>query len=603
MEWGWYHPFDYQLPAPFAVGTLSLAFHGDRLAAVFLILLSVVASCCAIYTPQYVEHYRSTIDGKLFWTGLFLFVSAMAGCLLASQAVTFIITWEVMSLASAGLVASAFRQKDSLRAIATYLIATRIATAFLCAGFLVMFSQSGSWLFRDWHFETPVSWAGATLILIGLCIKSGVWPFHIWLPYAYTQAPSPVSALMSGVMAKIPVYLGLRLFVLGTLTCPAIEYALFGIACISAFGGILFAINQMELKRLLAYSSVENISLIYVAFATCLLARNAGQSPVADLAFAAVLLHCLAHGLIKSLLFLCAGSVDFAAHTRDFTRLGALMHRMPWTGGLFLLGCASICALPPFNGFGSKWYIYQSLFASIWRDSNLIDQGISLAAIGALSACGALAIGCFAKAVGVAFLGKARSKEVALAREVPASMVAGQCGLGAACLVMGFIMPPLASNLSLSALTSGAPSIDCCTIQFAQIAISLSLLVAFFYTHLRTRTPTFYITWDCGFGLSDTKSQVTAGSFAQPIARIFTPILQHHLEIEISGRDRRHFPENIRINPSMVSLLETRIYGPAGKVLELISKSLARLQAGSIHLYLTYLCIALAFLLCWGTQL
>lgn len=320
----WQTQILWQAPEWAAIGFVPVVLKSDPLASFFMLLLGVLCSCCAIYSPKYLEHLGSKISSRIYWSAIFAFIAGMAGVLLSANAGVFLVAWEVMSLASAVLVVSEYRQHKAQRAAFIYLVATRIATVFLTAGFLLMYGRFNDWSFASWQFSEPATWLAATFIMVGLIIKAGVWPFHIWLPHAHPEAPSPVSALMSGVMVKIPVYAMIRFFVIGHLTCQFLVYVLFALACVSAFWGVLFAINQRELKRLLAYSTVENIGLILIGLSLSIWASNRGLQQIAQLALLAALLHTFGHALFKGLLFLCAGSVDYSAHSRKFALLGGL---------------------------------------------------------------------------------------------------------------------------------------------------------------------------------------------------------------------------------------------------------------------------------------
>lgn len=601
----WNHTIDVQLPGWLAVGWIPLSLKCDTLASLFLLLLGVVSACSAAFSSEYLSHIGDKISPRLYWCTLYTFILGMVLVILSANAVTFLVAWELMSLSSALLVVSDYKKHKAQRAAFIYIVATRIATIFLTAGFLLMCAKFQDLSFSVWTFTDRETWLPAALILTGLIIKAGIWPFHIWLPYAHPEAPSPVSALMSGVMVKIAVYAAVRFFVFGHLTCSWIIYALFFLSAVSAFWGVLFAINQRELKRLLAYSTVENVGLIFLCLALSMCARNSEIESISQLALIGVLLHTFGHGLFKSLLFLCAGSVDYAAHSRDFAMLGGLNKRMPVTGAAFILGSAAACALPPLNGFTTKWCLYQSLLQSSFTMPTLLDRAICFTTIGILSCVGALAIACFAKAIGVAFLGKPRSHKAGVAREVPFCMYAPLVLLAAVCLLMGFCVQWLVRPLAPILLVIGKnPPLNIFDpIPLWQVGVILVPFLLLIYLIVLRRPPASFKTWDCGFGESSSKSQVTADSFAQPIARIFTPVLRYHLTVDISGQDRRHFPEKIVVEPDMVSLLETKVYGPAAQIVDRISKVVAKLQAGSIHLYLTYMCIALIILIMLGTRI
>jgi hydrogenase-4 component B len=603
----WEGALGWQAPSFIAIGMIPVSLQADSLSAFFLMILGIVSACCAVFSPHYLERLGNHISARLYWSAMFAFVGGMAGVLLSGNAVVFLVAWEIMSLSSAVLVVSEYRKQKAQHAAFIYIVATRIATLFLSAGFLLIYARFHDWSFSSWQFAEANTWPAAVCILIGLCIKAGVWPFHVWLPHAHPEAPAPASALMSGVMVKVAVYTLIRLFVFQKLTCQPLVYGFFIVACISAFWGVLFAINQRDLKRLLAYSTVENVGLIMVAISLAIWAKNVGLDTIAVIAVTAALFQTFSHAMFKSLLFLCAGSVDYSVHSLNFSALGGLIKKMPLTGGLFVFGSAAICALPPLNGFASKWCIYQALFQSAFTMSSLFERALCMAAIGALSAVGALAIGCFAKATGVAFLGRARSHEAAKATEVPWSMLVPQFLLAFLCVGSGLAAPSMVGFLQKTMTTTSLAGHSVATIalpiQLWQPAAAISALVVMAYALILKKPPSKSRTWDCGFGDSSIKSQVTADSFAQPIARIFTPVLQHAVTVEITGHDRKHFPEKIQVTPSMVSLLETRVYGPAVKKLNSFSHLIAKIQGGSIHLYLMYVCIALLVLVFAGTQL
>lgn len=601
------HPITWCGPEWLSIGPVPVTLTCDPLAAGFLLVIAIVGTCCAIYSPSYLDHLAQKVNTRFYWTALFVFMAGMIGVLLAANAAIFLVAWEAMAIASAALVVSDFQQHKAQRAAFIYIVATRIATLFVSAGFLLMYSKFHDWAFASWSFTEPSTWIAATMLLIGLIIKAGVWPFHIWLPHAHPVAPSPVSALMSAVMVKIAVYAVIRFFVCGHLTCQPLIYFLFALSCISSFWGILFAINQRELKRLLAYSTVENVGLILLAVSLCLWCRNIGLDGIAQIALFAALFHAFSHALLKSMLFLCAGSVDFAAHTREFAMLGGLAKVLPITGAMFVLGGTGICALPPLNGFVGKWCLYQALLQCCFTMPNSRDRAICILTIGLLSGVGALAVGCFAKAIGVSFLGRARSKQAEHAHDVPTSMKLPVVLLGAASMASGVLSPllvtPVLTIVATALGTAPTESRLLVPIPLWQLAGAMIVLLSFIYGLLLRSQPASYRTWDCGFGKAPGKSQVTADSFAQPIARIFAPVLQYKLTVEVSGNDRRHFPEKIVVEPSMISLLETKVYGPAASLLDKLSRAVAKLQTGSIHLYLLYLCIALVLLVFAGVWL
>ena len=600
---------DLRTASPWLLGFYPLTFKIDGLAGLFLGLLSIILVAISFYSPGYLAKLKNRIHRGFYWFALFLFIGSMYGVVASADAITFTVLWEVMGLSSAALVVSDFSHRVVQKSALIYLGATRIATAFLCVGFLRMHSISGSWNFADWSFANSNSFTAACLILLAFCIKAGVWPLHLWLPYAYPAAPSTVSALMSGFVSKIAIYGIIRILVGGGLSSVEIaNFALF-LGAVSAFWGILFALVQNDLKRLLAYSSIENIGLILIAVALGLKARIANLPDLALLAFVAAIFHCINHGLIKSLLFLGAGAVDIQAHTRDLRQLGGLARKMPSTMACFLIGSFAICAIPPMNGFASKWLIYQSLFRNTFESASFLDKGIAFAGLCLLSGVGGLTIATFAKAIGVCFLGIPRSKSAEAAKEPSQGIVASQMFLMTLCFLLGAGASTAISYIGAIVQRTVFHSGQTSTPQFSVvpmelIAVSIVTMSALIYLlFLKSSKTREYITWDCGFGPLTPRTQVSSDSFAQPMARIFRPIFRYQANLRIEGDDSRHFPEKVDVEIKMVSILESRVYVPTLNLISFASRYLAKLQAGSIHLYLLYVCITLVILLLVGTNL
>jgi hydrogenase-4 component B len=600
-------PISWQPPASISIGPFPIHFSLDMLSAIFLGLLGVVSIAISLFSPGYLEHLKEKINAGQYWAALFVFLLSMAFVLISADAISFIVFWELMSLSSMALVATEHKNHQVQKAAMIYMGATRITTVFLVAGFLWMHHLSHSWQFADWHFQTPSTYMAAFLILLGFCIKAGIWPFHIWLPYAHPAAPAPVSALMSGVMIKVALYGVIRLLVFGDLNSIAVACVALFLGTVSAFWGVLFALVQHDLKRLLAYSSVENVGLILMGISISLLARTHGAIEIAALGLAAALFHCINHGLFKSLLFMGAGCVDASAHTKNLGSLGGLAKNMPWTMACFLIGSAAICALPPFNGFGSKWLIYQSFFQSAWQAQTLVGRGVALTILCILGIVGGLALASFCKAFAITFLGNARSKAAEEAKEASPGMLTAQMLLAGACAVVGVSVPYVLRFLkpTCDAAVHQTSTVQAAfTIPTAWIAVALLSFIGIVYSAVLNRSKlNKYITWECGFGELTPRCQVAPDSFAQPLAWIFSPILRYKLAFEISGKDRRHFPEKIKVEANVVSILENQVYRPALGLVGLAARWVAKLQAGSIHLYLLYLCLSLVLLLVLGTRL
>jgi len=413
---------------------------------------------------------------------------------------------------------------------------------------------------------------------------------------------------MSGVMIKTAIYAMARLFVVGDhFAVPALGPILLILGAISAFWGVIFALLQHDLKRLLAYHSVENIGIIMMGLGVSLLGKSYNIPLLTQLGLAAALFHTLNHAVFKSLLFLGAGAVDARTHLRDVERLGGLIHRMPWTAGAFVVGSAAICALPPFNGFASEWMLYQGFFGIAQNGQTVGLRLGALLLMGWLALIGALAIACFVKAVGVVFLGNPRSQEAERAHEASKGMVAAQVILALLCAGLGIAAPLVLYPLGRIAAQMGSPSLlgNIWTIPIALLAALMVGAVgalAMWMRQLSRSLPTRrFITWECGFGDLGPRTQYTASSFAQPISRLFGAIYSYAMEITIKGRNRRHFPETVAVETMHEAHLETKVYAPLLKSIQrMAGVFLVRLQAGSIHQYLIYMAVALGLLLWVG---
>jgi len=601
-------PVRIVLPAPLGLGPCRFAFRCDPLSGWFLGVIGGVSAMIAPYLRGYCAHIRARVDMRLFWCALSGLAMSMALVVLAANALTFLVVWELMSLTSFLLVATDHEPRANRRAALIYLAATRFSTAFLAVGFLWTHALTGSWEFGAWRLAGPAALVPGLFVLAGLFIKAGVFPFHLWLPIAHPSAPSPVSALMSGVMVKVAIAVLVRLFVID----PAFTNSAFGIlivvlGAISALWGVLFALVQHDLKRLLAYHTVENIGLILMGAGIAILAGSHGPSLVAQIALAAALFHVLNHALFKSLLFLGAGSVDVGAGTRDLDRLGGLAKSMPWTFGFFTLGAASICALPPFNGFASEWLLYQSFLGSACGSTAPIHRFGALLLIGLLCLVGALAVACFTKAVGVVFQGMPRSVGAQKAHEATSGMIVSQAALAASCVILGLSAPAVLGILQVITAplpVAGANLLAAWNLPFGALVTSLVITLLagrVWLRHSQSRLPEReFITWECGFGALGPRAQVAATSFVQPIASMFCVVLQYAQSLESVGENARLFPDELTAHATTEPVLETRVYGPAARWLVQIGDQILKFQAGSIHLYLLTMVVTLLILLAIG---
>lgn len=593
---------------PFYLVDAGFDFVSDSLARWFAAIIAIVGIPVCLFAPGYLEQHRRRVSLGLVWAGTALLLASMTGVVFAGNAIAFLVAWEVMAFSSFALVATEHRERSIRRAAMVYLGATRVGTAFLMGGFLWVYTLTGTWSFAAWHLSGPVAVGPALAILVGLATKAGCWPFHLWLPIAHPAAPAPVSALMSGVMIKTAIYAMVRLFVLDShLNAPYLGTVILVLGAISAFWGVIFALLQHDLKRLLAYHSVENIGIILMGIGIAIVGRDSGQYALGQLALAAALFHTLNHALFKSLLFLGTGVIDARTRIRNVEELGGLIHRMPWTGAMFIVGSAAICALPPLNGFASEWLLYRGFLGLAMNSDSAGGRLSGILLMGWLGLVGALAVACFVKAVGVVFLGNPRSARAQNAKEAGRAMVLSQIVLATACVLLGISAPAVLDWLSpIVAPLGPAPTLaSVWTLpSLALTAVLLALVLGIGYwtarrarTHLRRR----FITWECGFGALGPRTQYTAASFAQPISRIFGAIYRYAIEVTVRNRQREHFPEEVEVEMLHEAYLETRLYGPALRAVRRTAGGLLmRLQAGSIHQYLIYMVAVLAVLLVMG---
>jgi hydrogenase-4 component B len=598
------------IPLPWFLGDAGIDFSIDPLSRWFLAIIGVIGIPVSLFSPGYLYHLRNRVSLGLVWSGFSLLMISMCGVVMSSNAIVFIVFWEIMALSSFALVAADNEHRETRRAAFIYLGATRIGTGFLMGGFLWAHSITGSWDFSHWGISGAAAIGPALLIFIGLATKAGCWPFHLWLPIAHPAAPAPVSAIMSGVMIKTAIYAMIRFFIVGShINYPALAYIILILGAISAFWGVIFALLQHDLKRLLAYHSVENIGIIMMGIGISALGSTLKMPFLIQLGLAAALFHTLNHAVFKSLLFLGAGAIDARTHLRNIEKMGGLIHKMPWTAGAFIVGSAAICALPPLNGFASEWLLYQGFFKLALNAPTLGARLSGLLLMGILALIGALAIACFVKAVSVVFLGVPRSSQAQRAKEGNRSMSIAQVFLAMLCIGLGLAVPLLISPLSSVASLTGSRTLieNVWTIPVGMLALLLAgtvICIVMWMQRLSKSNPARnYITWDCGFGELGPKTQYTATSFAQPISRIFGSIYHYALKVTTYGRQRRHFPETVEAETQYEAYLETKFYEPFLRGIQRISGIfLMRLQAGSIHQYLIYMAFALALLIWVGVS-
>ena len=594
------------------LGGLELAM--DPLAGLFLALVGLTTGATSLYAIGYAGAARGAY-------AYLAFVTALGLVPLAANAMTFLLAWEIMSLASWVLVLDRRDDADVQRAGWVYAVMTHAGLACLLAGMLLLAAHTGSLRFADWRAAAPALAPGIrnavwVLLALGFASKAGVVPLHVWLPLAHPAAPSHVSALMSGAMIKLGIYGLLRV---------GLEWAgpgptwwggtLLMLGVVSALVGILSALVDTDLKRLLAFSSIENVGVILIGVGSALLFVRAGIEALAAIALVAALYHTVNHAAFKALLFLGAGAVAHATGTRNMDAHGGLIKRLPWTAACFLVGAVSISALPPFNGFVSEWLTFQALLQSV----RVAEPGVSLLfAIGTagLALTAGLTAACFVKAFGITFLALPRSDAAAQAHEATATMRWAMAGLAAACVALGLgatVVVPAVTRVAVSMLGAAVAPLHGTTLTFsvgADFASLSPLLIAaalgaglvaprvFLVVAGSPRRARLGETWGCGRILQTARMQYTAGAFADPFKRVFRffyrPVKRREV---VAHPDSRFFVRRIEYANPARALFEEWLYHPVLRGLVGITHRVQALQSGNAAAYLGYILAALLILL------
>jgi hydrogenase-4 component B len=605
------------LPDPLLYGHFTLQL--DGLSALMVAMICLLGLATSLYSTSYLGHYPNRNLGVLGgFTNLFL--ALMLLVVTVANAFYFLIFWEMMTLASYFLVIFESEKREAIQAGYLYMLVAHAGTALIMLSFFVFFARAGSFdfaAFRQASLSAPLRDLAFVLAFIGFGAKAGMVPLHIWLPRAHPAAPSPVSALLSGVMIKTALYGILRLCVdlLGT---PVLWWGLLVLCfgALSAVLGVFYALAERDLKRILAYSSVENVGIILLGIGTGMVGLAVQQPAVALLGFLAALYHALNHSLFKGLLFLGAGALDYGLHTRNLNAMGGLGKRMPWTGLAFLVGVLAVSAVPPFNGFVSEWFTYQAFFAASRGPVFVVRAALPLGAV-LLSLAGALAAMVAVKMYGSAFLGPARSERAGQAREVPAAMLAGMILLALGCLFLGLGAPLVAPQLA-GVVTSVlhvppqtvAGGLWVFPADMAQAVLSppliallllgllaVPLVVVALYGGYRAGGRIVDDPWACGYGYSSPMS-VTASSFDRPIAVTFSAAYRLRAMIQapwdaLTAWALRARDALARAEP----LLESVIRQPTTRAVEFVGQHIQALQMGDIRMYCLYIVFTLVVLL------
>lgn len=603
------------LVLPLGLPWIGAHFRIDALAAFFLAVVNLGGMAASFYALGYGRN--ETAPGRIlpFFAA---FIAGMNLVILADDAFTFLLSWEFMSLTSWALVMSHHQVTDNAKAGYVYIVMASFGTLALLIAFGLLVGPEGSYAFDSIRESTNhVPWHNTLvlfLVLLGAGSKAGIVPLHVWLPLAHPAAPSHVSALMSGVMTKVAVYGFIRIvFDLLGGTDGIGSAVVIALAGITAVMGVLYALMQHDLKRLLAYHTVENIGIIFIGLGLTLAFKTYHMDNIAALAFTAALFHVFNHSVFKSLLFFGSGAVQVATGERDMERMGGLIHRMPKTALVFLIGCAAISALPPLNGFVSEWLMFQAILQGpvlpLWGLKILIPAAGMMLALSA-----ALAAACFVKAFGITFLGRPRSAAAEQATETDGFSLSTMYIFALLCLLAGVLpgfiidgLGPVAHEIIGSAMPSQAAGPWLSVIPIAESRSSYNGMLVFIFFILVSTITSWLVhhlasaklrrapAWDCGFPNSDPVTQYTAGSFAQPIRRVFGAYVFRASESVDMPHPGSLRPAHFKVRLS--DLIWEWLYMPMSAGVIYISKKIEPLHFLTIQTYLSLVFAFLVFLL------
>ena len=552
---------------------MGLTFLIDRLSAFFLLTVALIALSVVIYSLNYVEHEHSAIKKNLHVALMNLFILSMLLVVAAANTLTFLFFWEVMSVSSFFLVMYYHTQEETKKAGQFYFAMTQLSTVFLIFAFVAMYAATGS---LDIAALGKIHGAALSAILLasffGFAIKAGIIPFHKWLPYAHPASPSNISALMSGVMLKVAVYGLLRVTFAAAERPEWWGALLLSAGTISAILGGMYALKEVDIKRMLAYHSIENIGILFVGLGLSVIFERHHLAALARLSLAATWFHAINHALFKSLLFMTAGSVAHATGTRNMERMGGLIKLMPRTAAIFLIGSIAIAALPPFNGFVSELMIFQS-FLSAGELANPFMHVFLLSCLGIFALTSALASACFVRAFGMAFLALPRSDEAAHAHEVERWMVVGPALNALFCMILGIFSSQLFAWF-------GSP-MPIPNMLFVSVVLVIMLIgggVAL--RHYAPQPSRVSETWGCGLIQQTSRMEYTATSFSEPILKTFETIYGTRYETQKTYFDR--FCAMFKTGSANIhtsKFHEDYLYQPIANVFVSMSERLARMQS------------------------
>jgi hydrogenase-4 component B len=600
------HPISLPWSIPGAEFSVAI----DGLSAIFLLpifLISLLGNVFGLRYWRQTEHCGNGRKLRFFYSTL---TASMALMVIARNSILFLFGWEIMALSAFFLVTTEDHDREVRETGWIYLVATHVATLSLFALFALLRVATGSFALTRLLPES-LSPGAATAIfalaLFGFGLKAGIMPLHVWLPSAHAITPSHVSAIMSGVIIKMGIYGLVR--VTSLIPNPPLAWGgtVLGLGAVSGVLGVVYAVGQHDLKRLLAYHSIENIGIIVMGLGLALIGRSLGRAEWIVLGLSGALLHVWNHAMFKALLFFSAGSVIHSVHTREIDRLGGLAKAMPWTAGCFLVGAVAICGLPPLNGFVSEFLIYLGLFDTL-SDRTGVSFAWAAFAAPALALIGALALACFVKVYGAVFLGTARSEHARHAHECPATMIGPMGVLVACCFLIGLapllVAPILAKGVSVWApdLHNAGPTLAELAPLKSITAMGLLLIVgltvgsALLWFRLRISTVSRAATWGCGYVAATPRMQYSSSSFAQMLVLLFGWVLRPRTR---QPKDLQLFPQKSDFQSHVPDAVLDEAVLPAFRFSAWILSWFRLFQRGSIQAYLLYIFLTLIALLLW----
>ena len=591
------------------IQNMALSFRIDNLSAFFVLIISFLSLVVSIYSLGYLEKYYNKRNLGFFGFLYNIFIAAMIMVVTSGHLFFFIVVWEVMSLASYFLVVFENEKSETQKAGSMFIIMTHIGTAFITSAFILIYKFTGSAYLSEMDYSK-----------IPLYVKNIIFFFSLigFGTKAYNVAPNNISSLMSAVMKKTAIYGVIRIsfdMLGGQQLWWGISLIILG--AVSTILGIAFALMENNIKRLLSYSSIENLGIIFVALGISIITYSQNYKVIAAFALTGGLLHALNHSLFKGLLFLGAGSVEFSTGSKDMEKLGGLIKKLPYTAFFFLIGCLSISALPPFNGFVSEWIIYQSLFAGVGKSGGVLSILLILC-IAVLGMAGVFAATSFIKTFGITFLALPRSEESKNAKEVPLTMLCAMGILSLSCGVLGLfpsvafkILDPINADLmkiqaadNIKTYSSfvfvtgqGNSSISLFALLLgALIMVPVSIaVVKILGPKAKTR---IYGTWDCGYRNLNSKMQYSSTGFSKPVRIVFRALYRPSRELRIAEGETPYFFRKGWYIVSTQSLFEKFLYEPVIKNIINFSRRVRfAIQTGSIHTYLMYIFLVVVTML------